>query len=330
MLSDQRSPYVGRFARGWRRLPGRIPGQPQTRTRARSSIGTAPLGDANPPVRPGAPAGPGPGDRRGPRGGQHEHPIGAARPDGTRAIGRRGARREHVIHQEHPGPGRPPYRDERTSHGRPTLGPGSAGLRPRGHHSPGQPCHRQAEHGRHGDGQGPGLVVAPLPQPATGQRHPRDHVGGRRPCGHHGRGQRGGHPAPPGELEPVDGSASRAVVEERRSASVDRRGWARRTSVHDGIGRPPAPVAARRLQRDEPFPARFAERPRALAAPRTPGWEDDVDGPSDHPGTLPGTTDIRGGLTLGFTTVPSQSSLTSTGAAPLTSMVRTVWLFSSG
>ena len=39
MLSDQGSPYVGRFARGWRRLPGMIPGQPQTRTRARSSIG---------------------------------------------------------------------------------------------------------------------------------------------------------------------------------------------------------------------------------------------------------------------------------------------------
>src|SRR5207245_6156155 len=28
MLDDQRSSYVGRFARGWRRLPGRFPGQP--------------------------------------------------------------------------------------------------------------------------------------------------------------------------------------------------------------------------------------------------------------------------------------------------------------
>src|SRR5881397_3354191 len=40
MLSDQRSPYVGRFARGWHRLPGRFPGQPQTRTWARRRIGT--------------------------------------------------------------------------------------------------------------------------------------------------------------------------------------------------------------------------------------------------------------------------------------------------
>ena len=39
MLSDQGSPYVGRFARGWRRLPEMIPGQPQTRARARPSIG---------------------------------------------------------------------------------------------------------------------------------------------------------------------------------------------------------------------------------------------------------------------------------------------------
>src|SRR5437867_1080470 len=40
MLSDQRSPYVGRFARGWHRLPGRFPGQPQTRTWAHRRIGT--------------------------------------------------------------------------------------------------------------------------------------------------------------------------------------------------------------------------------------------------------------------------------------------------
>ena len=40
MLGDQGSPYVGRFARGWHRLPGLIPGQPQTRTGARPSIGT--------------------------------------------------------------------------------------------------------------------------------------------------------------------------------------------------------------------------------------------------------------------------------------------------
>ena len=32
MLSHQRWPYVGRFARGWHRLPGIVPGQPQTRT----------------------------------------------------------------------------------------------------------------------------------------------------------------------------------------------------------------------------------------------------------------------------------------------------------
>jgi hypothetical protein len=39
MLTDQGSAYVGRFARGWHRLPGiRSPGQPQTRTRARGRV----------------------------------------------------------------------------------------------------------------------------------------------------------------------------------------------------------------------------------------------------------------------------------------------------
>ncbi len=51
MLSDQRSPYVGRFARGWHRLPGIIPGQPQTRTRARPSIGTRPRDAGGTPAR---------------------------------------------------------------------------------------------------------------------------------------------------------------------------------------------------------------------------------------------------------------------------------------
>src|SRR3990170_992531 len=43
MLTDQGSAYVGRFARGWHRLPGNLsPGQPQTRTRAHRRVYVAP------------------------------------------------------------------------------------------------------------------------------------------------------------------------------------------------------------------------------------------------------------------------------------------------
>src|SRR3990170_738031 len=39
MLTDQGSAYVGRFARGWHRLPRNLsPGQPQTRTRAHRRV----------------------------------------------------------------------------------------------------------------------------------------------------------------------------------------------------------------------------------------------------------------------------------------------------
>src|SRR5688572_4683377 len=56
MLGDQGSPYVGRFARGWHRLPGLIPGQPQTRTGAPPEYRHRLRDVANPVVPEGGPS----------------------------------------------------------------------------------------------------------------------------------------------------------------------------------------------------------------------------------------------------------------------------------
>src|ERR1700693_5330143 len=87
MLSDKRSPYVGRSARGWRRLPGRFPGQPQTRTRARPSIGSH---------MP-------PGER--PSGREKMDLLGPNTPKRLGAGSRGGPGREHVVNQQDPGRG---------------------------------------------------------------------------------------------------------------------------------------------------------------------------------------------------------------------------------
>ena len=112
MLSDQGSPYVGRFARGWRRLPGSIPGQPQTRTRARSSIGT----------RGGA--------RERPSGREQMHRDGASLAQRLRGCRSGRAGRQDVVDEQYvTGDGHAIARDERTPHRRATFRSVTLGLR---------------------------------------------------------------------------------------------------------------------------------------------------------------------------------------------------------
>ena len=172
-------------------------------------------------------------------------------------------------------------------------------------------CERPREHAS--------LIEAAL-GPATGcERHPRHGVCRRRAERGERRGERLPHPAPAGELHPMDRRLGRPPVRERRTRRHDRRRGTVPASIHGRVRRPAAANAPRRLQRDELPGARGAERPQARAASGAGPWEEHVDRALEHGGTLRRASDT------------DQGKGTSTGpAAPLTPIVRTSWVLSSG
>ena len=276
MLGDQGSPYVGRFARGWRRLPGVIPGQPQTRTRARSSIGST--------ARP----------RERPRGRQQVDRAGAGTPQCLGRGGSGGAGGEDVIDQQdvrrH---GDPIAHRECPTHRRPTLCGVALSLRPGRDRAPKQPPDRKVELPAHAGGEGPGLIEPSLGQAAARQRNPRDQVGTRGQVLHGGdrRGQRGADPPPAGELQPMHRPASRPLEAERRSGAVEDR---RRTVVagpHRPGPRPAAPLAPRRRQRHQLITTIRAEGPWTRGAAGASLREDDIQRAGQHRRNLSRATD---------------------------------------
>ncbi len=275
MLGDQGSPYVGRFARGWHRLPGLIPGQPQTRTGARPSIGAA-SGTAR-AARPRRPV----GERA--TGGEE---VDLARPgleERSRA-GRSGrARRQHVIDEEQSRWRRlPGDAYERIGHRLQSLFAGSprlwsGRLRPPDEVGRGEiqlACERLREHAS--------LVETPLGPPPARERHPRHRVGRRRAEHRESRCERLPDPTPPGELQTMDRRPSGPAVGERGARRCDLRRGAVTASIHVLRRRPSASTAPRWLQRDELPGTRLAERPRARAASRAGTREDDVDRSIEH------------------------------------------------
>ena len=208
MLSDQWSPYVGRFARGWRRLPGKIPGQPQTRTRARSSIGRSPRAQEN--ARAATTS------------------ITCEAPASSRASAqarRRGARGEHVVDEQHaPRHRARPRTTERAPHRSAALGRVALACGPVRPHAPEQAAHGQSR------ARAPARAPAPSPgrsraRPAAArERHPRHDVGRRRSAvvGHGAPRARRPTPRHPRELQPVDRAARRPLEQERRPRDVDR------------------------------------------------------------------------------------------------------------
>src|SRR4029079_990855 len=144
MLNDQGSPYVGRFACDWHRLPGTIPGQPQTQTRARSSIARGYLA------------------RYRPSGRQQPDLPRALLAEDLRARGGGGARREDVVDQEDPRRGRPPGRPERAQHRGPPVDTAPTSLRALRVVPPEERLDRHAEvHADH-ERESPRLVVPPF------------------------------------------------------------------------------------------------------------------------------------------------------------------------
>jgi hypothetical protein len=239
MLGDQWSPYVGRFARGWRRLPGRIPGQPQTRTRALSRIGTV-----DTLVQRGRP-------RRqfgkGPSGDDQMHPAGPGDAERLRARRRGCPGREDIVHEQDAG-WRGAERHEGPSHRASALRPATAGLGGGGDRAPKEWPGRDGKLAAQCDREGASLIVAPLGEAATSERHPGEHVGGRWIGGGHRARQRRGHAFPPGELQPVDRGLRGTFVQERCPGARQRlRGTVRTTRDGDRT-RSPAPRAPRRLE----------------------------------------------------------------------------------
>jgi len=306
MLSHQRWPYVGRFARGWHRLPGRIPGQPQTRTRARLRIGS-PCRTAQ---RPAATC-----DRacRGdrvnlPRARLHEH------------VGGRGERRpgrEHVVDDEDArrrGTGGP----EHAVHRHPALDAGTTRLWRGRDRSAELPPRGTIGAAGDRDGEGARLVVSALGATGSCQRHPRDDVDVGNMTGARDRiGERRSNVSPAGELEPKDRATRRPVVHERRTHRRERRRWAILTRRLWAVGRVAAPFTPWGLDRTQPGSALRTERPRTRAAPRARPWEQGVGHAREHGATLPAATD---------TTEPRRRCSgygkgTSTGGSPLTWIV---------
>jgi hypothetical protein len=276
MLSHQRWPYVGRFARGWHRLPGMIPGQPQTRTRARLRIGS-PRRAAQRPSPP----------RHRPGRGDRVDLGRAGLAQDVRGSGHRRARGEHVVDEQH-------ARRRRTAgpedavHRHPAFGAGAPRLG-RGRHRAAQltPCRPlQPASERHREGAR--LIEASFRPSSAREGNPRDDVDvGDRARGRDRVCEGGRDVAPSRELQPQHGATSRAVVDERRPRRRQR-GWrAIRARGLRLVGRRAASSAPRRLDGAETRETIGAERPRPGAATGARPREQRV----QHPTTLPADAD---------------------------------------
>src|SRR5438128_9808293 len=156
MLSDQWSPYVGRFACDWHRLPGgRLPGNHRPRPEPGGIIATG-------------------GDRTVQRScrGEQADIDGTGGSEGASALRGRRAAGEHVVHQYDPRGGGPNGL-EYPSQGAPSLEPGPAGLGQRVHGSAEEPRNRPARRPADRPGQDLGLVVTAAVAATPSQRYPR-------------------------------------------------------------------------------------------------------------------------------------------------------------
>jgi hypothetical protein len=292
MLGDQESPYVGRFARGWHRLPERIPGQPQTRTWARLRIGTT----GAPPQRGGPPVvGKPVRDTDGPSCGHQVDPAGShgGQRFGARTGGRSGG--EDVVHQEdprwrHTGP------DECAPHRFPPLPAPTLSLRTRRDRPPQHPADRDAGPPTDPDGERTSLVVAAFGQTTPRKWYPGNDVDGGKLVARDERvGQRRGDVTPPGEFQPVHGRSGGPLEQERGSGRRDRR-W--RTVAAGGNGdrrRATTAGAPGSLQRDQSPAAYGAERPRPTPTSGAPPREDDVERAGEHAATVAPAADTAMG-----------------------------------
>jgi hypothetical protein len=285
MLSDQRSPYVGRFACDWHRLPGEaLPGNHRPRPESQRIIAT---GRDRAPQRPG--------------GREYAHLACPRREEGSGAVRRGGPGGDHVVHQDDP-VGRVRPRPKRPGERPAPFLAGTPGLRPRLD----SPRKQRSDWppGQGGDrlGQRFGLVVAAGAFASSAQGDPRENGSLRRwPRRRevrqrldHGWSHRLRHGAQPGELQPEQCPADRALVEERRPTPANRWWGAIRTCWSRHLGRPAAPAASGRRERDHPAPTVSTPRRPAASATDAGAGEQERQDASEHSPKLSAATDTLG------------------------------------
>jgi hypothetical protein len=217
MLRDQRSRYVGRFARGWPRLPGeRPPGNHRPGRGPRRGY----AGSCTPRKRVRSAM-----EHTGCR--DDVHVTGTRRDERVGTRGHRRARGEDVVDEQHAGRHRTSPHGERAVHRASALLTTTPCLRPRGHTPDQELRHRAIEPAAERDGQRARLVVAALGQPSACERDPRHDVGVRQLVARRDRGGKGArHVTPPRELQPVHGSPGWTLVQEGCARARHRRGRA--------------------------------------------------------------------------------------------------------
>ena len=289
------SPYVGRFARGWHRLPGLIPGQPQTRTGAPPEYGTASRVARTTRSRRTVRAGPTVGEGPAGRDDVDLPNAGLGKDRGTG--GYRRARGEDVVHQEDPRRRRAAGGGcERTVHRPQPLLTRPTRLRGGGRPPPDEGDRWEVELAGEGACEHARLIEPALGPPPASERHPRHGVGRRRAERRHGGRER----LPPPLATPRTSACGRRrgpapdTRTRERAESMGAGGQSRQESTSVGAGRPQrrhhggcrgTRAAAQRSQ----------ERPRARTAPGTGPGEEDVDRSIEHRlshgGTLRGAAD---------------------------------------
>jgi hypothetical protein len=279
MLGHQRWPYVGRFARGWHRLPGMVPGQPQTRTRARLRIGS-----------------PGRAAQRGPpscdrSGGGHGVDLRRTRlAEDVGGGGHRRARGEDVVDKEHTR-GRRTAGAEDAVHRHAAFGAGAPRLRRRRDRTAELASCGPLQPARERDGQRPRLVEPPLRASSARERDPRHHVDVGDGRSRRDRvGERRRDVTPSRELQSEHRSSSGPVVHERGSRRRERRRRAVRARGLRLVRGCAASRAPGRLDRPKVTQAVGAERPRAGAAAGARPREQRVEHPA-HRATVAAAAD---------------------------------------
>jgi hypothetical protein len=284
MLSDQRSPYVGRFARDWHRLPGgRLPGNHRPRLEPLRIIATS---RHRPPERP---------RRR-----EDTDLRGACPAKDRRALGGGRPARQDVVDQDDPS-GRYADGAERAVERKAPGGAGATGLRARLDRARQELPDGKAAQSGDDPGKSFGLVVATLAPAPAPERHPcenrdgrilrNDHRGRALKRLQHERSQGIRDRLLPSELEPHQSPPHRPLVEESRSSPGDRSWRAVVAPPHARFERTAAGQATGRQQVAHLREASTAEGPRPCAAAETASWKQKVEQCQAHPGRVVGASD---------------------------------------
>ncbi len=277
MLSDQRSPYVGRFACDWHRLPGGdLPGNHRPRLKPGRIIATG--GDRSP-------------ERSGGR--QQAHLSHAGHQERPSAFVGGGPTREHVVDQHHP-KRRPRHGPEGSAKRLSTGRSGPSRLRGSLDGATQELANGPAGELGHASRQRLGLIESARPLPAPPEWNPGDRgrlwlSPGRRTDGRraleradHRGGERGRREPEPTELHPHQGPANGPLVEEGGASPGDRGRRAVGAALDVDLEGTAAPTASWWPEDGHAQPAGLTERPSPAAAPQAPPGEQDVEEHSEH------------------------------------------------